>query len=55
MNKLTASYDWLERELDVAFPIHVGHIALATALSWLEFRELPGFRDNDLGRCWLLL
>ncbi|HWM70334.1 MAG TPA: glutathione S-transferase family protein [Steroidobacteraceae bacterium] len=46
VNKLTASYDWLERELDVALPIHVGHIALATALSWLEFRELPGFRDN---------
>jgi glutathione S-transferase len=46
VNKLIASYDWLERELDVASPIHVGHIALATALSWLEFRGLPNFRDN---------
>jgi glutathione S-transferase len=45
-NKLIASYDWLERELDIASPIHVGHIALATALSWLEFRGLPSFRDN---------
>jgi len=37
MNKLTASYDWLERELDVAFPIHVGHIALATARAGSSF------------------
>jgi len=42
--KLIATYDWLERELDIDAPIHVGHIALATCLSWLEFRELPGFR-----------
>lgn len=42
--KLVASYDWLERELDVDAPIHVGHIALATTLDWLQFRELPGFR-----------
>lgn len=42
--KLIAGYDWLERELDVAAPVHVGHIALATCLSWLEFRGLPDFR-----------
>jgi glutathione S-transferase len=42
--KLIATYDWLEREIDVDAPIHVGHIALATCLSWLEFRELPEFR-----------
>jgi glutathione S-transferase len=45
-NKLIASYDWLEKEIDVASPVHVGHIALATALSWLEFRELPTFRER---------
>jgi glutathione S-transferase len=44
--KLTASYDWLERELDVASPIHIGHIALATTLGWLEFRALPTFREK---------
>jgi len=44
--KLLASYDWLERELDHNSPIHVGHIALATVLSWIEFRELPAFRKN---------
>lgn len=42
--KLLASYDWLERELDVDAPTHVGHIAVATCLSWLQFRELPDFR-----------
>ena len=46
VEKLVASYDWLERELDPASPMHVGHIALATALSWLEFRELPTFRPK---------
>jgi len=46
VGKLTAGYDWLERELDVASPVHVGHIALATTLSWLEFRELPSFREK---------
>ena len=44
--KLIASYDWLERELDVASPVHVGHIGVATALSWLEFRDLPSFREK---------
>lgn len=42
--KLLASYDWLESELDTDTQVHVGHIALATALSWLEFRDLPDFR-----------
>jgi glutathione S-transferase len=44
--KLIASYDWLEAELHMDAPVDVGHIALATALSWLEFRELPDFRDG---------
>ena len=45
VEKLVASYDWLEQELDAAAPLHVGHIAVATALDWLEFRELPDFRS----------
>jgi glutathione S-transferase len=44
--KLIAGYDWLEREMDGKSPIHVGHIAVATCLSWLEFRGLPSFRQN---------
>jgi len=46
IEKLVASYDWLERELDVDGALHVGHIAVATALSWLAFRELPDFRKG---------
>ncbi len=42
--KLVSSYDWLEREIDGGAPLHVGHVAVATALSWLEFRDLPDFR-----------
>ena len=44
--KLVSSYDWLEREIDAGTPVHVGHIAVATALSWIEFRELPNFRQG---------
>jgi glutathione S-transferase len=44
--KLLTGYDWLERELDTGSPLHVGHIAIATCLSWLEFRELPSFREK---------
>ena len=44
VEKLEASYDWLERELDGDTHIHVGHVAVATALGWLEFRGLPDFR-----------
>jgi glutathione S-transferase len=44
--KLITTYDWLERELDVDAPLHIGHIALATCLSWLEFRELSDFRPG---------
>lgn len=44
--KLSTVYDWLERSADLGAPLHVGHIALATTLDWLEFRALPGFRDG---------
>jgi glutathione S-transferase len=45
-NKLIASYDWLEMSLDTGADLHVGHIGLATALAWLEFRDLPSFRQG---------
>ena len=44
--KLITSYDWLEAELDAGASLHVGHIALATALDWIEFRQLPSFRKE---------
>ncbi len=43
---MISSYDWLEKELDTTSNIHVGHVALATVLDWLEFRELPSFRNG---------
>jgi glutathione S-transferase len=46
VDKLHASYDWLEGNLDTSLPIHVGDIAVATALDWIEFRELPSFRED---------
>ncbi|EEQ33054.1 glutathione S-transferase [Microsporum canis CBS 113480] len=48
--KLVESFDWLEKELDVQGPVHVGHIALATALSWLEFRDILLLCDFREGR-----
>jgi glutathione S-transferase len=52
VEKLLASYDWLEQELEIDGDLHVGHIALATALSWLEFRELPTFRHRPRLTRW---
>ena len=44
--KLVAAYDFVEREVDLGGPVELGRIALATALSWLEFRGLPAFRPG---------
>jgi glutathione S-transferase len=44
--KLAAAYDWLEAEGDFTAPLHVGQIALATALDWIAFRDLPDFRPG---------
>jgi glutathione S-transferase len=44
--KLMATYSWLESETDLDSPLNVGHIAVATALSWIEFRKLPDFREG---------
>jgi glutathione S-transferase len=59
--KLIATYSWLEAEADLEAgilgrpaidrfhldsPVHVGHIAIATTLSWIEFRSLPDFREG---------
>ena len=44
--KIEASYDWIESALDDEAPLHIGHIALATTLSWMAFRHLPPFRSR---------
>lgn len=35
--KLLAAYDFAEQQVDLRGRIDIGHIALATALSWVEF------------------
>lgn len=51
-DKIEATYDWLEAAVDAAAPLHVGHIALATALSWMAFRDLPSFRGRQRLTRW---
>ena len=50
--KLNSTYAWLETELDPTAELHVGHIALATCLGWLEFRALPSFRQHRRLAAW---
>lgn len=42
--KLEEGYDYIERNVCLGDRVSIGEIALATSLSWLEFRELPSFR-----------
>ena len=44
--KLVESFDVLERSESFDEPVQIGHIGLATALAWLEFRDLPDFRSG---------
>lgn len=50
-DKIEATYDWLEGEIDDG-GLHVGHVALATALSWMAFRDLPSFRRRSRLTQW---
>lgn len=50
--KVEQTYDWLEQTLNVDAPLDIGHIALATALSWMAFRNLPSFRDRKKLSVW---
>jgi hypothetical protein len=54
LQKLAAGLDSAERELLAGPGVDVGRIAMATTLSWLEFREIVSFRSThrDLAR-WL--
>ncbi len=50
--KLEASYDWLEGAIDGDDSVHVGHVAVATVLDWLKFRDLPAFHDRPRLSAW---
>lgn len=43
LEKLTSAFDFIEAEVDLDRPVDIGLIALATALSWIEFREILDF------------
>uniref|UniRef100_A0A9E8CS62 Glutathione S-transferase family protein n=1 Tax=Bosea sp. NBC_00436 TaxID=2969620 RepID=A0A9E8CS62_9HYPH len=44
--KLVESFDVLEHSESFDEPVNIGHVGLATALAWLEFRDLPDFRSG---------
>ena len=44
--KLIAGYDFLEQDGSLEGSVTIGHITLATSLSWLEFRNLPSFKQD---------
>lgn len=49
IEKLVATYDFLEQEwtqIATDAPFDLGQIALATALDWLAFRQLPDFEQG---------
>lgn len=41
--KLKEAYRFIEEHVDLNGPITLGHIALATALDWIAFRQLSDF------------
>lgn len=45
-SKLVEAYDHLETQAPFAGAVTIGQIALATALAWLEFRDMPDFRQR---------
>ena len=46
ITKIVESYDYIERTVALDDRLTIGEIALATSLSWLEFRGLPSFRTD---------
>ena len=44
--KLLKSYAWLDGQVGDPGTVDIGHIALATTLDWLAFRDLPSFRSH---------
>jgi len=46
LQKVAAACDFAEREIDAEAAVDVGAIALATALSWIAFRDVYDFRAD---------
>ena len=45
LQKVIAACDFLEREMITSDAIDIGAIALATTMSWIEFRDVYAFRE----------
>jgi glutathione S-transferase len=43
LQKIALACDFAESGIDVAHPLDIGDVALATALSWIEFRDVYAF------------
>lgn len=52
VEKIEATYDWLEQTVSSGEDVDIGQIALATTLSWMAFRNLPSFRDRPRLTRW---
>lgn len=50
--KLAAAYAFLEQSVPLEDSTTIGHIALATALDWIVFRQLPGFDSHPKLAAW---
>ena len=46
LRKIADACDFAEREVDAARPPDIGDVALATALSWIEFRGVHAFAQG---------
>ncbi|MDC7694235.1 glutathione S-transferase [Asticcacaulis sp. DXS10W] len=51
--KLVTTYGWLDEQIRKSLHISIGHIAVATALSWIEFRNLPSWREHKNLAAWM--
>jgi glutathione S-transferase len=46
LQKIIAACDFLEREIGTKIAVDIGAIAIATTLSWIEFRDVYSFRTG---------
>jgi glutathione S-transferase len=50
--KLQQAYSFIEQHINLDGPVTLGHIALATALDWIAFRELSDFSSQPRLNQW---
>ena len=50
--KLSEAYTFIDRNVALESDVTIGQIALATALDWVVFRDLPGFNEHSRLAAW---